>query len=313
MSAYRYVYGPVPSRRLGLSLGISPIPPKYCNYSCIYCQLGRTIHLTNQRQAFFPVGEILTEFDAYLKESVHYDVVTLVGEGEPTLYLGLGELIRELKKRTDKPVVVITNGALLYDPAVRSELMEADIVLPSFDAPDEKRFKRINRPHGQISFDKVWEGLKVFSKMYKGQLWIEIMLIKNVNDDLESLQQIKERLCSIKYDRLYLNVPVRPPAEPDVEEPSKEKMSNAVKILSGLSMTHLVSEGFYSGIEDDYDAVKSIIRRHPMNQHEIQSFLKSRACEGINPIITALEEDEEVEVQVYKNVRTYRINLESLR
>ncbi len=162
MKEMKYIYGPVPSRRLGISLGISPIPKKTCNYSCIYCQLGRTDHMTNMRQMFFSVEEIMDEFDEFLKESIKFDVVTIVGEGEPTLYLGLGELISEIQKRTDKPVAVITNGALFYDPNLRSELYNADIVLPTLDAYDDESFRKINRPHSTIDFEKVSYGLKTF-------------------------------------------------------------------------------------------------------------------------------------------------------
>lgn len=164
MEEMKFVYGPVPSRRLGISLGISPIPKKTCNYSCIYCQLGRTDNMTNTRQMFFSVKEIIEEFDIYLKRNTEFDVVTIVGEGEPTLYLGLGKLICEVKKRTEKPVVVITNGALLYDKVLREELYNADIVLPTLDAYDDASLKSINRPHGAIRFEQIKSGLKPFLK-----------------------------------------------------------------------------------------------------------------------------------------------------
>lgn len=192
MENMKYIYGPVPSRRLGISLGVSPIPKKTCNYSCIYCQLGKTDHFTNTREMFFPVAEILMEFDAFLKSGVSFDVVTIVGEGEPTLYLGLGELILGIKERTDKSVAVITNGALLYDAALRAELGLADIVLPTLDAYDTVSFRKINRPHRSIDFEKVNEGLITFSKEYTGSLWIEIMLIDGINDDDESLRKYAE-------------------------------------------------------------------------------------------------------------------------
>ena len=158
MSGYKYLFGPVPSRRLGASLGVSPIPERTCNYSCVYCQLGRTLRMTNTRQEFFPLEEILAEFREYLQGSIPFDVVTVVGEGEPTLYSRLGELIAGLKKETDKPVAVITNGALLYDAEMRRELMEADIVLPSLDAVTEEQYRKIDRPMGSIGFAEMAEG-----------------------------------------------------------------------------------------------------------------------------------------------------------
>jgi len=200
MKNYKYIFGPVPSRRLGISLGISPIPKKYCNYSCIYCQLGRTGKLTNKREEFYGVSEIIDELKSYLQNNIQFDVISIVGEGEPTLYLNIGELIHEIRNLTDKPIAVITNGALLIDSEVRGELANADIVLPSLDAYDEKSFKLINRPHGTISFSKTIEGLQIFSEEFKGQMWIEVMLIKGINDSEKNLSSIRDILTTIAYD-----------------------------------------------------------------------------------------------------------------
>ncbi|HZK28936.1 MAG TPA: radical SAM protein [Clostridia bacterium] len=307
MKKMEYVYGPVPSRRLGLSLGISPIPKKTCNYSCIYCQLGRTDTMTNTRQLYFPVKRIVTEFEEVLKASPKFDVVTIVGEGEPTLYGGLGDLIVEIKKRTDKPVAVITNGALLYNPQVRLELSEADIVLPTMDAYDEQSFKKINRPHGSLRFEDVIKGLEEFSKQYRGQLWVEIMLLKDINDDEESLKKYVDMLTNINYDKLYLNTSVRPPAESNVKAVTSEKMNHAAEILGGISIDLLQSQGFHSEIKDDYMAVMSIIKRHPMNQFEITDFLKARGCEDIGGLLHRLEQDKKVIAIHYKGYDTYRL------
>lgn len=306
MSELKYVFGPVPSRRMGRSLGISPIPKKTCNYSCVYCQLGRTNKMTNKREEYFLLEDILSEFDSHHDED-SYDVITIVGEGEPTLYSRLGELIVEIKKRSKKPVAVITNGALLYDKNVRSELMNADIVLPSLDSYNEEMFKRIDRPYGRIKFDEVWEGLVDFTNEYKGQIYMEIMLMNRVNDDEKSLLEFKKLLEQIKYDRLYINTPVRPPAEEYIEESSKESIQKAVEILKGVSIDMLSSVGFSSDIEDDYQAVISIIGRHPMNQFEIRSFLESRENKDIDKLMQQLSEDDKVQKMDYKGYCTYRL------
>lgn len=307
MNEMKYIYGPVPSRRLGISLGISPIPKKTCNYSCIYCQLGRTDHLTNTRKMFFSVEEILAEFDKFLKSEVKFDVVTIVGEGEPTLYLGLGELISEIKKRTDKPVAVITNGALFYDPDLRAELYDADIVMPTLDAYDEESFKKISRPYGTIHFDMVNDGLKAFSEEYRGQLWIGIMLVAGINDDDESLRKFSEILKRLKYDRLHINTPVRPPTESYAKAIDHKKMNHAVDVLGGTSIELLESEGFHSEIKDNYEAIMSIIKRHPMNQFEIEGFLNSRGCTDISGILDELKKDSKVVAIDYKGYVTFRL------
>ncbi|SHJ29244.1 radical SAM protein [Parasporobacterium paucivorans] len=307
MKEYKYIYGPVPSRRLGLSLGVSPIPKKTCNYSCIYCQLGRTDHMTNTRKMFYPVKEILEELDLVIRENIPFDVITIVGEGEPTLYLGLGELIREIQKRTDKPVAVITNGALLFNPQVQEDLSQADIVLPTMDAYDEESFKKISRPHGSLKYSEVIKGLEAFSEKYKGQLWIEIMLMKDINDDDTSLQKYLEMLDKIKFEKLYLNTPVRPPAESDVMAVDHERMSRAAEILGGISIDLLDSNGFHSEIKDDYEAILSIIKRHPMNQFEIEGFLEARGNKNKGKLLVKLKNDTNVASINYKGYVTFRL------
>lgn len=303
----KYIFGPVPSRRLGKSLGISPIPRKTCNYSCIYCQLGRTDKMTGERKEFFPLKDIINEFKEYLKESFDFDVVTIVGEGEPTLYSKLGELIKEVKKITDKPVAVITNGALLSSKEVRDELMNADIVLPSIDGYNEETAKKIDRPLGIIHFKDELEGLIEFSKEYKGQLLLEIMLISEINCDKNSIGHFKEILKKIKYDKVYLNTPVRPPAESFVKVVSQEEMKYAVEKLGGISIDMLSSGEFFSEIEDSYEAILNIIRRHPMNQFEINSFLNSRKEKLGYNIFEKLESDEKINCILYKGIKTYRL------
>lgn len=303
----QYVFGPVPSRRLGKSLGISPIPRKTCNYSCIYCQLGRTDKMTNERKEFFSLKNIINEFKNYLKENFAFDVVTIVGEGEPTLYSKLGDLIKEIKKITDKPVAVITNGALLNSKEVRSELMNADIVLPSLDAYNEEISKKIDRPLGTIHFQDELNGLIQFSNEYKGQLFLEIMLVSNINCDPKSIEAFKQILKKIKYDRVYINTPVRPPAESFVKTISKDEMRYAVEELGGISIDMLSSGEFFSEIKDSYEAILNIIRRHPMNQFEIESFLNSRKDKLDYDIFKKLENDEKINCILYKGIKTYRL------
>ncbi len=307
MTNYKYVYGPVPSRRMGLSIGISPINKGHCNYSCIYCQLGRTKNMTNVRKEYFNCMDIIKEFKTYLKNDIDFDVATIVGDGEPLLYSKLGRLIDELKLLTNKPIAVITNGALMSDSLVRQELKNADIVLPSLDACSQETFKKINRPHGSIRFDDVVNGIREFSKDFKGEIWMETMIIKNINDNTESFLELKKLLDTIDYHRLYINSPVRPPAEEFVEQPSKKSIKEAVSILGGISIDELVSEGFYSEVEDDYEAVLSIIERHPMNQFEIKSFIDKRGKADINEFFNRLNNDENIEVINYKNYNTYRL------
>ena len=307
MEDLKYVFGPVPSRRLGRSLGISPIPEKTCNYSCVYCQLGRTDKMTNERKMFYKVCDIINEFKE-INGSLEYDVVTIVGEGEPTLYLGLGELICKLKDITDKPIAVITNGALLSDKQVRKELMNADMVLPSVDACDEDIYKKIDRPHGSINYSESIDGLIKFSKEYKGQLLLEIMLVEGINNDDSNIEKMKELIKDIKKDRVYINTVVRPPAESNITMASKESIEKAVKLLDGISIDMLASEGFASDIKDNEEAILSIAKRHPMNQFEIGAFAENRGEKNIELFLKKLGQNKTVTVLEYKGIKTYRVN-----
>ena len=307
MESMKYVFGPVPSRRLGRSLGLSPLPQKTCNYSCIYCQLGRTDKMTNTRKTFFPTQDILEEFKMYLKDQDKFDVVSIVGEGEPTLCANLGELIRGVHALCDKPVAVITNSALMGDASVRADLMEADIVLPSLDSCDEATWHKVDRPHGRLDYQAMMDGLVQFSHEYKGQLFLEVMLMNGVNDDEESLHKLKDLASRVRCDRVYVNTPVRPPAESDVQVSTPETIELACQLLGGVSIDALAAGSFFSEIPDDYQAILSIIGRHPMNQHEIGGFLESRSNPNPQALFARLQQDPGVEHTEYKGYVTYRL------
>ena len=289
----KYVYGPVPSRRLGKSLGISTIPFKTCDYSCIYCQLGRTTRLTVERKEYFPLEDIVDE----LKENIRlfsFDTVTIIGEGEPTLYSKIGNLIDNIKKLSTKKCAVITNGSLLWDKNVREELSRADIILPSLDAWNEESFKRINRPHKSLNFEKIVEGMITFRKEYKGEIWLEVMLISGLNDANADLLKIAYWIDKIKSDKVYINVPIRPPAEPWVRIPNISRIRSAEKILKGIFIGKTPQGSFFSSCSNTFDAIISIIKRHPMSYDEVVSFSKSRN-EDVDDILEKLQKDPNVE------------------
>ena len=275
----KYVYGPVPSRRLGRSLGIDPIPSKTCNYQCIYCQLGKTTNLTNEREEFYPEEEIYIEMEESInKNKEKFDYITFVGSGEPTLCKSLGKLILKAKEYSSKPICVITNGALLYSPEVRKELMSADVVLPSLDAGDEKSFIRINRPYPSVKYNVMIDGLRKFKSEFKGKFWIEIMIIRGINDSKEELMKIKEKIDLIKPDRIDINIPIRPPVENWVEVPDKAIVPLLNEIFgkySDISFPEMGKFGLYS--EDFKKELLHILERHPMRQEQIIETFKSES------------------------------------
>ncbi len=274
----KYVYGPVPSRRLGKSLGIDPIPSKTCNYQCVYCQLGKTTDFTNIRKNYFPKKEIIIEMKKAIKLNENkFDYITFVGSGEPTLYKDLKDLILRAKDLSKKPVCVITNGSLLYQKEVQNALMCSDVVLPSLDAGDEKLFIKINRPHPSINFEKLIQGFIDFKKRFEGRFWIEVMLLKGINDTKEELLKIKEKLDLIKPDRIDINVPIRPPVEKWVKIPDKNIVSDLNVIFDNYTNINFPEEGAFNIYSYDFEKeVLSILERHPMRQEQIiESFSSS--------------------------------------
>ncbi|TKJ23190.1 MAG: radical SAM protein [Promethearchaeota archaeon Loki_b32] len=267
----KYVYGPVPSRRLGNSLGIDPLPSKTCNYQCIYCQLGKTNNFTNIRKNYFPKKDTLTEIEKAIKLNENkFDYITFVGSGEPTLYKDLKDLIIKAKELSEKPVCVITNGSLLYEKEVQNALISSDVVLPSLDAGDETSFIKINRPHPSISFDNLIKGFIDFRKIFKGKFWIEVMLMKGINDTKEELLKIKEKLDLIKPDRIDINVPIRPPVEKWVKIPDKNIISLLNAIFGDYTNIFFPEEGTFKIYSSNFEnEILSILKRHPMRQKQI--------------------------------------------
>ena len=205
------IYGPVPSRRFGLSLGVDIVPHKTCPLDCIYCQLGETDCLQVETEMFYSLEDILRDVKEALDEGPAPDVITLAGSGEPTLYARLGELIDELKKLSDAPVLLITNAVLLTRPEVAAAALKADILAPSLDAGDREMFEAINKPHPDIDFDAVVEALVQVTNAHPGEVRLEVMLIRNLNDNRENIEKIAAITRRIKCDRIDINTPVRPP------------------------------------------------------------------------------------------------------
>lgn len=273
----KYVYGPVPSRRLGQSLGVDTIPLKTCNWNCVYCQLGRTVPLTNARREYFPSVDILTEVQAALAshQPGEIDWVTFVGSGEPTLHSNIGWLIREVKAITDLPVAVITNGSLLYLPEVRRALAPAHVVMPSLDAGTAVLYRQINRPHPEVTYARLVEGMIAFRQEYDGKIWVEVMLVQDLNDTEAALQEIAAILRRIQPDEVHINLPTRPPAETWVRSADAEGLLRARAILGDIATVVHPIEGEFdlSGFETAVDAIVAIITRHPMRQEELERTL----------------------------------------
>jgi wyosine [tRNA(Phe)-imidazoG37] synthetase (radical SAM superfamily) len=228
---YKHLFGPVSSRRLGRSLGVDLVPHKVCPIDCVYCEVGPTTIKTVARREYVSTAEILAELRDKLDEHVPIDIITLSGSGEPTLHSEIGTIIREIKKMTPIPVAVLTNGNLLYDPQVRQEILQADMVLPSLDAGDEETYRRINRPCAEATFERLIEGLKAFRHEYLGRIRLEVFFVAGINDTPEHARKIRVLIDQIKPDRIDVNSVARPPAEESAVAVDYEKLRQLAEIL----------------------------------------------------------------------------------
>ena len=224
------VFGPVPSRRLGRSLGVDLVPFKTCTYNCVYCQLGATTDLTLERKSWIPTDTVVRDFQARLPLEGRADWVTFAGSGEPTLHEGIGEIITEVKKQTTVPVAVLTNGSLLWDDRVCSALLGADCVIPSLDAPNPALFRHINRPHIDLEYDRIFRGLVEFRKEFSGELRLEILLLAGLTGMDDEVRLLAERAAEVQPHVVQLTTVIRPPLEPHIAAVPRERMQK----LAGL-------------------------------------------------------------------------------
>ncbi len=310
------VYGPIPSRRLGQSIGVNNIPPKICSYSCVYCQLGRTNHMQVKRQAFYKPQDICSEAEIKIRqlktENKQADYFSFVPDGEPTLDLNLGKTIKLLKPYNIK-IAVITNASLLWMDEVKEDLMGADWVSVSIDAADEDAWRKIDRPHGMLKHKDILNGIIEFSKAFRGTLVTETMLVEGINDHKTCIEKIAEQIALAQPQRAYLLVPTRPPAESSVKRASSDSLRNAAAIIRGVSGTDVecitgdeTEEGFFF-TEDIADDILSIASVHPIREDIVESLLKKRNANRL--IISELIDRGSLIEYTYEGKKFYKRNI----
>ena len=298
------VYGPVPSRRLGQSLGVDPIPFKTCNYNCVYCQLGRTAPVTHERRDFYPPEAILDEVRAALAahQPGEIDHVTFVGQGEPLLCASLERLILGVQAMTDIPVAVITNGSLMSEAAVRKALSTAAVVIPSLDGADQDTFRRIARPWPALRIAEIIAGMAAFRPAFRGQLWIEVMLVRGLNDTERALLALAAALKRIRPHQVHLNVPIRPPAEAWVQPPDRDGLIRAMAILGEVAPILTPAQGAVDLAQDlpAEDAVVEILSRHPLREEELVAALERFDRSQVQATLEALEASRKARRHLYR-------------
>ncbi len=291
----KYVFGPVPSWRLGNSLGVDPIPLKTCNWNCVYCQLGRSQPVTLGRARYVPERAVIHEVETTLASlgPREIDWVTFVGCGETLLHSNIGWMLREAKQLTHIPIAVITNGSLFSHSDIRRDVAVADAVLPSLDVGTEDLFRRMNRPHHRATFERHTQGLTAFRDEYDGQIWIEVMLVRELNDGEHELQETAELLKRLRPDEIHINGPTRSPVEQWVECPDPTAVVRAANIFESVAPVRVVrstagSLSLTAG-ESVVDAALQILTRHPLSQAELQQALEQRAPGRAQEIIAQIE------------------------
>jgi wyosine [tRNA(Phe)-imidazoG37] synthetase (radical SAM superfamily) len=286
----KFVYGPVPSRRLGLSLGVDLVPYKVCSYDCIYCQLGRTPKKIIARKPYIPVDKILDQVCQKVKAGVRADYITVAGSGEPTLNSDIGLLIHDIKKHTQIPVAVLTNGSLLADSRVREAIMEADVVLPSLDAHNQEGFEAINRSHPDIRFDAMVNGLMTFRNEYAGAIWLELFILDGINATETDALQFKHWIDKIHPQKIQVNTAVRPSAETYARQVSAEKLGRFCEILGDQAevIAPFRDSEKHTGKTNIERDLLSLLARRPCTLDDISSGLnvhKNEILKYIEPLV----------------------------
>jgi len=293
---YRYIFGPVPSRRLGISLGVDLIPPKTCSYNCIYCESGKTTNLTVERREYVPLNDVLKELDSVLKTHPRLDFVTYSGSGEPTLHSRISEVTRFVKEKyPEYKTALLTNGSLFYDEKVRRDCLDIDVVIPSLDCAGETEFKKVDRPHHSLSAAVVNEGIARFRTEYSGQIWLEIFIVPGINDTDEEIGRINAEIAKIRPDKIQLNTLDRPgvvdwirPADDMRMQEIAGKLRHDNIEIAGKPATRSSNKA-YSG--DISDVILRTVRRRPctlddivkitgLHSNEVNKYLGVLVAEG---------------------------------
>jgi wyosine [tRNA(Phe)-imidazoG37] synthetase (radical SAM superfamily) len=296
----RFVFGPVLSRRLGYSLGVDVIPVKVCSLNCVYCEVGRTTQLTLERKEYVPAGEVVAEVMSEVQRAGQIDHISFSGSGEPTLNSQLGWMIRSLKNQVSIPVAVLTNGTLLFQKDVREDLNAADVVLPSLDAASPDVFHMVDRPHGRLEIGRIIEGLIQFREEYAGQIWLEILLVKGMNDMPGEIALLRQTIERIRPDKVQLNTVVRPPAEAAVRPLGAAELAAICQQFGPRCEVIASSRGFGSLTEpQDVEAqIVALVSRRPMTIDEICDSIHQPA-NLVEPVVRSLVHAAVLEIRFF--------------
>ncbi|MFK5949404.1 MAG: radical SAM protein [Methylococcales bacterium] len=296
---YKHLFGPVPSRRLGMSLGVDLVPHKVCSLNCIYCECGATNKLTTERKEYVSYNEVITELKDFFENNDNPDYITFSGAGEPTLNIHIGKVIEYLKlNHPNVSVAVLTNGSLLSNPEVRHELLQADLILPSLDAATNNAFNKIDRPSNNLKIADYIQGLINFSKDFKGTIWLEVMILPGINDDLENLNKLKEAILKINPKKIQLNTLDRPGVIDGIRAATRVELQNIIDLWELENVEIIASSAIRkdnkSFRKDTENAIIETISRRPCTLEDLEKILGIHVNE-INKYLDTLDSDNKIE------------------
>jgi wyosine [tRNA(Phe)-imidazoG37] synthetase (radical SAM superfamily) len=296
---YKYLFGPVPSRRLGMSLGVDLVPKKVCSLNCVYCEVGHTTKLTTERREYILYNKVTSELEHYFANNPTPDYITFSGAGEPTLNSRIGDVLQFIRqKKPDTPVAVLTNGTLLYDKKVRDELIDANVVLPSLDAATEITFQKINHPAPQLTVEKYIQGLIDFRNEFSGQIWLEVFIVPGYNDNIDDLNALKKAFKDMKPDQIQLNTLDRPGTVADIHAASHEDLKKIVDYWNldnvEIIAAALERKNIQSYRKDAETAILGTITRRPCTVDDLVKILGLHINE-INKYLDVLEAEGKIE------------------
>ena len=305
MKNLNYVFGPVPSRRLGISLGIDLVPKKICSMNCIYCEVGRTTNLTVERKEYVPVSDVIKEIDAVLSQSPKLDYITFSGSGEPTLNNKIGDVVEHLKLNySNHKVALLTNSSLLHKDEVRRELDLFDLILPSLDAASQPVFKKINKPHPKIEIEKIVEGLIQLRKEFNNEIWLEIFIVPDLNDTEQELKELKHSIERINPDKVQLNTLTRPCSLEWVKKADNDRLNRVVNLLYPLpveSISNYTSRTLAETADDEInEKILGILERRPCTSKDL-SIALGENINVLNKYINRLLEQNSICIKRNEN------------
>ncbi len=293
-NGYHYLFGPVPSRRLGRSLGIDLVPFKTCTFNCIYCQLGPTTNRTTERKVYIPAAEVTEELGRWLAEGGDADYLTLSGSGEPTLNSEIAQVIDFARQQTQLPLALLTNGSLLWREEVRREVRHLDLLIPSLDAATQEGLERVNRPAAELNIEQIVAGIAQAREECAGEMWLEVMLVAGINDTEEELAAIREGIDVIKPERVQMNTVVRPPAESYATALIPQQLQAAKEILGPLAEIVAPLPEDYAGDSDHQQTAEDVfelLRRRPCTVNDVAAGLDIHPNEATKYIMALLAQE----------------------